>query len=196
MASGFAPSLGPEQIASFGSNGFLAISAITTAEEVAWLRGAYDELIAAGAALRLRYDTSASGGPSGIIDQIFLPERQCPKLLETTYLANAERMAALLLGVDAAQVHYGGLMMIYKPAGAGRDVPWHQDEVYWEFPTQRCHSLSVWMPLDDVSAESGCMQFLPGSHRLDVLRYREPPGEPLVLAHAGRRPRRARPPPP
>ncbi|HEX2485334.1 MAG TPA: phytanoyl-CoA dioxygenase family protein, partial [Myxococcota bacterium] len=86
-----------------------------------------------------------------------------------------------LLGVDRSEVHYGGLMMIYKPAGDGRDVPWHQDEVYWEFPAQRCHSLSVWMPLDEVTPESGCMQFLPGSHRLDVLRYREPPGEPLVL---------------
>src|SRR4029453_11942344 len=108
MASGVAPSLGPEQIASFGSNGFLAISAITTAEEVAWLRGAYDELIADERALRLRYDTSATGGPSGIIDQIFLPERQCPKLLETTYLANAELMAALLLCAHAAHVPYGG----------------------------------------------------------------------------------------
>jgi ectoine hydroxylase-related dioxygenase (phytanoyl-CoA dioxygenase family) len=181
MPSDFAPSLAPDQIAFFAERGYLSIQAITTPDEVAWLRAAYDELLADQGALRLRYDAGAAGGPSGIIDQIFLPERQCPKLTETRYLANARRMASLLLGIGPEAVHYGGLMMIYKPAGAGRDVPWHQDEVYWEFPTKRCHSLSVWMPLDEVTAESGCMQFLPGSHRLDVLRYRQPPGEPLVL---------------
>jgi ectoine hydroxylase-related dioxygenase (phytanoyl-CoA dioxygenase family) len=42
----------------------------------------------------------------------------------------------------------------------------------------------VWMPLDDVSVDSGCMQFLPGSQARDVLRHRKPEGDgpqPLVL---------------
>ena len=181
MAGAFSPTLDPAQVAFFEANGYLALEAITTAGEIAWLRDAYDEILADQRALRLRYDAGAAGGTSGVIDQIFLPERQRPELRETSYLANAQRLASELLGVDRSEVHYGGLMMIYKPAGDGRDVPWHQDEVYWEFPTQRCHSLSVWMPLDEVTPESGCMQFLPGSHQLDVLRYREPPGEPLVL---------------
>jgi hypothetical protein len=175
------PHLEPAQLAFFGEQGYLAIDAITTPDEVAWLRGVYDGILADSEALRLRYDAGAAGGTPGVIDQTFLPERQCPELLGSRYLANAHRLAAQLLGVAPAETRYGGLMMIYKPAGASRDVPWHQDEVYWEFPTQRCHSLSVWMPLDEVTAESGCMQFLPGSQRLDVLRYREPPGEPLVL---------------
>jgi ectoine hydroxylase-related dioxygenase (phytanoyl-CoA dioxygenase family) len=181
MAGAFCPTLDPAQVAFFEANGYLALEAVTTAGEIAWLRGAYDEILADQRALRLRYDAGAAGGTSGVIDQIFLPERQRPELRETSYLANAQRLASELLGVDRSEVHYGGLMMIYKPAGDGRDVPWHQDEVYWEFPAQRCHSLSVWMPLDEVTPESGCMQFLPGSHQLDVLRYREPPGEPLVL---------------
>jgi ectoine hydroxylase-related dioxygenase (phytanoyl-CoA dioxygenase family) len=49
---------------------------------------------------------------------------------------------------------------------------------------RRSHSLSVWMPLDDVTLDSGCMQFIPGSHALDVLPHRKPKSvapEPLVL---------------
>ena len=182
MSQPGAPQLDPGQLAAFAKQGFLSIGAITTPEEVAWLRGVYDELIEDAGALRLRYEGALPGGGTGIINQVFLPERQCPALLETGYLKNARRLAASLLGVELEECTYGGLMLIFKPAAAGRDAPWHQDEAYWDFPTRRCHSLSVWMPLDDVTVDSGCMQFLPGSHRLDMLRHRrEAAGEPLVV---------------
>lgn len=44
-------------------------------------------------------------------------------------------------------------------------TPWYQDEAYWlpEIPDRR--SNSVWLALDDVTLESGCMWFVPGSHR-------------------------------
>lgn len=176
------PQLSPDQVARFASQGFLSIEGITTPDEIDWLRGVYDSLIEDERTLRLRYDGALPDGRSGLIHQIFLPERQRPELLETRYLANARRLAATLLGVDLEQSVYGGLMLIYKPAGAGRDAPWHQDEAYWDFPTRRCHSLSVWMPLDDVSVDSGCMQFLPGSQALDMLRHRRvSEGGPLVV---------------
>jgi hypothetical protein len=182
MSHQSAPQLTPDQVDFFARRGFLSIDAITNAEEIAWLRGVYDELIEDESALRLRYDGVLPDGRSGLIHQIFLPERQCPALLETHYLAHARRLAATLLGVDLEQSVYGGLMLIYKPAGAGRDAPWHQDEAYWDFPTRRCHSLSVWMPLDDVTVDSGCMQFLPGSQTLDMLRHRRvSEGGPLVV---------------
>jgi len=177
------PTLSAEQIEHFRTRGFLAIDAITTPEELDWLRGIYSTIVEDQGSVKVRYGSSQAGGGDGIIDQIFAPEFRCPQLLETTYLANGRQLAALLLGVAPEEIVYGGVLLIYKPAADGRDVPWHQDEVYWEFPTKRCHSASVWMPLDDVTPDSGCMQFLPGSHQLDVLRYRQPPGtEPLVLA--------------
>jgi len=182
MSHEFVSALSGQQLAHFNTRGYLSIAAITTPEEVQQLRGLYDEIIADERAVKVRYEGTVESGGNGIIDQIFAPEFRWPQLLETTYLANARRLVSALLGVDAGQIVYGGLLLIFKPAGAGRDVPWHQDEVYWEFPTKRCHSASVWMPLDDVTVDSGCMQFLPGSHSRDVLRYRQPPGtEPLVL---------------
>jgi hypothetical protein len=173
------------QRAFFGTNGFLSVDAITTPDELAWLREIYEPLVEDARALKLRFETIRADGTAGIISQIFSPELMHPKLLETTYIANARRLASALLGTRDEDVRYGGLMLIYKPAGAGRDTPWHQDEAYWDFPPmRRSHSLSVWMPLDDVTVDSGCMQFVPGSQALDVLPHRQPKSvgpEPLVL---------------
>jgi hypothetical protein len=182
VTSTFAPELSAEQIGAFRERGFLALPAITTPDEIAWLSGVYAELLEDRRALRLRYTASDPDGIGRWIDQIFSPELQCPRLLQSEYLANARRLGAQLLGCSFDDAKPGGLMLIYKPPGAGRDAPWHQDEAYWEFPNERCHSLSVWMPLDEVSVESGCMQFIPGSQRNDLLPHTKPPGiAPIVV---------------
>ena len=69
--------------------------------------------------------------------------------------------------------------MIYKPAKYGAETPWHQDEAYWD-PEVFSNGLSVWMPLDSVMKESGCMQFIPGSHKGDVKWHRHIDDNPLV----------------
>jgi hypothetical protein len=182
MSTPFVPELRDDQLDTFRAQGFLALDAITTPDEIAWLSSIYAELLADERAFRLRYSEHAPDAGERRIDQIFSPERQCPKLLESQYLANARRLGAQLLGCTFEEAKPGGLMMIYKPPGAGRDAPWHQDEAYWEFPSERCHSLSVWMPLDEVSVESGCMQFIPGSQRNDLLPHKKPPGlEPITV---------------
>ena len=176
------PQLSNEQVSAFRERGFLTVGAITTSEEIAWLRESYAEVLENARAWRLRYEDEDAAGGRRVITQIFSPERQCPRMLETQYLANARRLGATLLGVGESEVSFGGLMMLHKPASAGREAPWHQDEAYWEFPAERCHSLSVWMPLDDVVVESGCMQYIPGSHARDLLPHRKPPGvEPIVV---------------
>jgi ectoine hydroxylase-related dioxygenase (phytanoyl-CoA dioxygenase family) len=84
--------------------------------------------------------------------------------------------------VHEDEVTPGGQMLIYKPATGGSQAPWHQDEAFWDDRNHlKSESASVWMPLDDAVVESGCMQFVPGSHRNDVLRHRCEPGEPLVV---------------
>jgi len=176
------PKLTADQISAFRAGGFLTLDAISPAAEIAWLREAYADVMADRGAYRLRYQDEDTAGAQRVITQIFSPERQCPRMLDTSYLANARRLGATLLGVDEREVSFGGLMMLYKPPAAGRDAPWHQDEAYWEFSDQRCHSLSVWMPLDDVVVESGCMQYIPGSHARDLLPHRKPPGlAPIVV---------------
>jgi len=173
-------SLSDEEVAHFREQGFLRIDRITSDGEVERLRELYDQVMADTSAWRLVYEGDKADG--AVIDQVFLPELQAPEMGDTGYFRNGKRLAAALLGIAEEEVVPGGLMLIYKPPTGGRAAPWHQDEAFWNDRNHlRCNSLSVWMPLDDAVVESGAMQFLPGSHRNDVLRHRAAPGEPLEV---------------
>ena len=179
------PTVTDDEVAAFAERGFHAVERITTDDEVTHLRDVYDRVLGVEGALRLVYeDAAAPEAERARIEQIFAPELVAPELLETTYLANARVLAARVLGVDASDVEQGGIMLIAKPAGLGLETPFHQDEAYWDFEGSRLsHSASVWMPLDEVSVDSGCMQFMPGTHRGEgLLHHTKPdPRKPLYL---------------
>jgi ectoine hydroxylase-related dioxygenase (phytanoyl-CoA dioxygenase family) len=109
-----------------------------------------------------------------------------PALRRTQVRRNARTICAALLGVAREDLHGWG-HMIHKPAHHGAPIPWHQDEAYWD-PALDYQAVGTWVPLDDVDLTNGCMCFLPGSHRNDVLPHRHIDDDPnvhgLVTDHA------------
>jgi hypothetical protein len=171
-----ARALSAAEVARFRAEGWLGIERITSEGELALLRGLYDRILADPRTFSLRFD----GG--GVLQQVMSPDLLYAEMRDTACFRNARRLACQLLGIREDELAGFFTHMIFKPAGDGRDVPWHQDEAYWDQPRTRAHSLSVWIPLDPVGVEGGCLQFLPGSHQGDVLRHRpQPNGEPIVL---------------
>jgi ectoine hydroxylase-related dioxygenase (phytanoyl-CoA dioxygenase family) len=70
--------------------------------------------------------------------------------------------------------------VLCKPALKGREVPWHQDGEYW--PMRPLATCSAWVAIDPASAANGCMRFIPGSHRRQMLyRHHAAGRENLVL---------------
>ena len=55
-----------------------------------------------------------------------------------------------------------------KPPRHGGVVAWHQDYSYWT-RTQPMAHLTCWIALDDATKENGCLQYVPGSHRWELL---------------------------
>lgn len=55
-----------------------------------------------------------------------------------------------------------------KPARHGGVVAWHQDFSYWTRTEPMAH-LTCWIGLDDATQDNGCLQYIPGSHRWDLL---------------------------
>ncbi|XP_068103703.1 probable alpha-ketoglutarate-dependent hypophosphite dioxygenase [Hyperolius riggenbachi] len=49
-------------------------------------------------------------------------------------------------------------------------VAWHQDIKYWGF--EGGPVASVWLAFDDVDAENGVLQIIPGSHKQGILEHR------------------------
>jgi ectoine hydroxylase-related dioxygenase (phytanoyl-CoA dioxygenase family) len=70
------------------------------------------------------------------------------------------RMAADLLGVGNVRLYHD--QALFKEPGGG-PTPWHQDQYYW--PLDTSNTVTLWMPLVDVSIEMGMLTFASGSHR-------------------------------
>lgn len=165
--AGLDVNLSDEQVRFFRDNGYLSVPRITTDAEVSSLRTFYDDVFDNPEAHGLRkVDRSPKGEPESLF-QVHSAERKFPTLLETTYFHNARRAAARLLGVPVEQVT-GYNHMLRKPPRHGAVTPWHQDEEGWSLGTPARlfvhRALNCWMPLDEATVESGCMQFIPGSH--------------------------------
>jgi phytanoyl-CoA hydroxylase len=56
-------------------------------------------------------------------------------------------------------------MALVKPPRLGREKPWHQDNAYFNYPLGT-PVVGVWIALDEATIENGCMQFLPGQHKI------------------------------
>ena len=54
------------------------------------------------------------------------------------------------------------LQYFNKPPGVGQATPPHQDGQF--FMLEPCHALTMWMALDPVDEENGCVRYLRGSH--------------------------------
>jgi len=85
-----------------------------------------------------------------------------PRIRAFTCSLRFAAVAATLLGVDHVRLYHDqGLL---KESGGGR-TPWHQDQQYWPLEHDRpVHSLTMWMPLVDISDEVGSLRFASGTH--------------------------------
>ncbi len=50
-------------------------------------------------------------------------------------------------------------------------VPWHQDASYWSLSPAR--TVTVWLAIDDADEGNSAMQFIPRTHRLGHLKWRD-----------------------
>lgn len=55
--------------------------------------------------------------------------------------------------------------ILTKAPRNGQASEFHQDQPYWPFP-RSVDAISGWIALGDTPVEHGCMDFIPGSHRL------------------------------
>jgi hypothetical protein len=59
-------------------------------------------------------------------------------------------------------------MVMNKPAGQGTVLPWHQDGgSVWAL--DRDPLVTLWVALDPATRANGCMEIVPGTHRLGLL---------------------------
>lgn len=174
--------LSDDQITRFREEGYLAIDALTTPEDVAMLRAEYDRIFAERAGREDGNQLDLAGtdeeGKEAVLPQITDPSRYAAKMNESLLLANATIAGRQLLG-DEAECRFAHA--IFKPPRTGAETPWHQDAAYWNAAFIH-NSISIWVPLQEATLENGCMQFVPGSHRWDVVDHQSKNNDPRIHA--------------
>lgn len=70
------------------------------------------------------------------------------------------KTAADLLGVNNVRIYHD--QALYKEPGGG-PTPWHQDQYYWPIDTH--NTITMWMPLVDITIDMGMLTFASGSHK-------------------------------
>lgn len=76
---------------------------------------------------------------------------------------------ASILGPDI--LIYSAELFIKEPQ-TPKIVSWHQDLTYWGLG-ETDQELTAWVALSEVNVESGCMRFLPGSHKQAIQPHRD-----------------------
>jgi len=74
------------------------------------------------------------------------------------------RLLDVIAAIMSPNIAFFSDKAVFKSEGTEFSSPWHQDWAYWK----GSHKFSVWVALDDVSPENGCLRVLPGSHRTFV----------------------------
>ena len=175
-------SLSEDELRSFSGSGFITMTSIAPADEVAGIRKILQDLVdrRAGEKEGSFFDTMEGSNSRGVLRSIQInnPSLHHRQLLETDYVRNATRIAQQLL---SPQCFLLSDFLLLKPANVGAGTPWHQDEAYSD-PEYDHAQLTFWMPLQDVGPQDGCMIYVPGSHRMGVLEHRSLNNDPHTHA--------------
>ncbi|MGI9522084.1 MAG: phytanoyl-CoA dioxygenase family protein [Hyphomicrobiaceae bacterium] len=67
-----------------------------------------------------------------------------------------------------------------RASGLSGATPWHQDAAVIS-PDSGTELITVWVPINDVSAETGCLQFMEGGHKMGLMSHGFGPVDGLAL---------------
>ncbi len=141
----------------FHEQGHLVVESLIPPEQVARLRAAFAEQTVRWAE---EIDTPLSEYLE-VVSQWTNVWEHNPVFRAQLHNPRAAAIAAELLDCDRVRVFHDHL--IVKPPHGGATIPWHRDLP--NLPIAEPRALSCWIALDDVTADSGAMRFMPGGHR-------------------------------
>ena len=174
--------LSEAQLRTFREQGFLALDQLASPADVAYIREVIERLFQIkaghkeGAHFNFAGPDDDPNAPS--FPQIIAPYNYEDGLKKTALYAQAAAIARQILGPE---VRFGGDHTLNKPALNGPATPWHQDESFRD-PKYDYEEISIWVPLQPVGETNGCMQFIAGTHRAELLPHRSPNND--TKAHA------------
>jgi ectoine hydroxylase-related dioxygenase (phytanoyl-CoA dioxygenase family) len=157
--------LDPELVSRFDVDGYVVINGLLTTRELEH----YQHIVRNAVENRKQLDTRPLSEKSPY-EQSFM---QCmnlwedfPEVRPLTFHQKVGQAAAELIGAKAVRLWHD--QALFKEPG-GRETDPHQDHPYW--PMAETDALTAWIPFEDVTLESGCLGYVPGSHKLGIRKF-------------------------
>ncbi len=160
--------LAPDQIEFFHEHGYLVGVRALNDEQIEALRCDLAKLIDPshpGHDLFYEFHSNESTNPNTVLFHALGAWRISPVFHDLLWNPAMLMPASQLLG---GPVRFWHDQLFVKPPHHGGVVAWHQDYSYWT-RTQPMAHLSCWIGLDDSTHENGCVHYVPGSHRWNLL---------------------------
>ena len=156
------------EVERYREDGFVAGARLLDTDQLEALRRELDELTAAdhdGRELWYEYHTNESEDPDAVLFHALGAWRIRPGFHDLLWHRELVARAEQLLD---GPVRFWHDQLFCKPARHGGVVAWHQDYSYWTRTEPIAH-LTVWIALDDSTVDNGCLHYVRGSHRWDLL---------------------------
>jgi ectoine hydroxylase-related dioxygenase (phytanoyl-CoA dioxygenase family) len=157
-----------EQVRFFHEQGYLGGVQILTDAQVGALREELDALMDPahpGHHLFYEFHSNESTEPTTVLFHALGAWRVAPGFHDLLWNPAFVVPASQLLD---GPVRFWHDQLFCKPSRHGGVVAWHQDYSYWTRTEPMAH-LTCWIALDDATVDNGCLQYVPGSHRWDLL---------------------------
>lgn len=150
--------LSPDCVQAYQQDGHILLKGVASAAAVEFFRPRAREVV------RDVYSRRKTEGRkddySSLFRQVTNVWRHDDEVRQFIFARRFARIAAELMGVRGVRLYHD--QALYKPSG-GKPTPWHQDQFYWPLDTP--NTITMWMPLVDVTEETGTMMFATASHR-------------------------------
>lgn len=158
------------EVASYRENGFVIVDDFLNSEELETWRNVIGNAVEKREGKKFPHSEVVTGADDGInkdadffgkvFDQIinlWQTDEDAKKLMTDKRLGE---MAATLAEEDGIRIWHD--QSLIKRSWAN-PTAWHLDTPFWSFNSRE--ALSIWVALDDVTIENGCLYFMPGSHK-------------------------------
>src|SRR3982751_6094643 len=148
-----------EMIREYQANGHILCRGLASKQEVEFYRQAILDGVQKLNTERRKMEERDTYGKAFL--QIFNLWRQNETLKKFVLAKRFAHVAAQLMGVERVRLYHD--QALFKEPGGGH-TPWHQDQYYWPLDTK--NTVTMWMPLVDISTDMGIMKFASGTHTL------------------------------
>ena len=154
------------QIEAYQTKGHIFLKGLAGPREISFYRNAIRDAVAKLNTERRKLEDRDTYGKAFL--QIFNLWRQNEVLKSFVLSRRFAHVAAKLMGVEKVRLYHD--QALFKEPGGG-PTPWHQDQFYWPLDTN--NTITMWMPLIDLTQDMGIMHFASQTHKLGYVAAKE-----------------------